>query len=269
MYKYTFTKNIMTLPEGIVLHQIIAKRDFGDIKAGTLGGFLEDTRNLSQSGNCWLTPGAVCYNEASISGNAFVTGQVKLFGRAMAGSDCVIEEFAILNANCYVGGRARIGLHSFLSGVATASDDCVVRCLPIRRKSGRLLPHMTDMAEIRDRAKLLEHGSIRHKGVARGDSTVRGSARILEEGSISAFAIAQGRSTISGKGWASGHCILGASSRLTNNAVAFGSCRIGGRSLITGSAQVGGTEVIHDEIVSGDECRCKVHRPPSPPLSVS
>lgn len=269
MHKYTFTKNTITLPEGLVLHQIIAKRDFGEIKAGTLGGFIEDTRNLSQTGHCWLTRDAICYGLASISGNAFVTGHSKLFGRAMAGSDCVIEDFAILNAHCYVGGRARIGLHSFLSGVATATDDCVVRCLPNRNARGKLVPHMTDLSEIRDRAKLLEHGSIRHKGVARDDSTVRGSARILEEGTIASYAIAQGRSSISARGYAGGHCILGGSSQLTNNAVAFGSCRIGGRSYITGSARIGGTEVIHDEIVSGDECRCKIHRPPSDTLSVS
>ena len=39
---------------GHVLHRIKALKDFGDVKEGQLGGFVESSSNLSYEGNCWV-----------------------------------------------------------------------------------------------------------------------------------------------------------------------------------------------------------------------
>ena len=36
------------------LFRIKALKDFGNVKKGDLGGFIEKTDNLSQEGNCWV-----------------------------------------------------------------------------------------------------------------------------------------------------------------------------------------------------------------------
>ena len=36
------------------LCRIKALKDFGDVKAGDLGGYIEDYKNLSHDGNCWI-----------------------------------------------------------------------------------------------------------------------------------------------------------------------------------------------------------------------
>ena len=36
------------------LTQIRALRDFGAVKAGDLGGWIESEKNLSQGGDCWV-----------------------------------------------------------------------------------------------------------------------------------------------------------------------------------------------------------------------
>ena len=55
---------------GVKLFRIRALFDFGYIKAGELGGWIESENNLSQSGNAW------------VSGNAEVSGNAKVYGDA-------------------------------------------------------------------------------------------------------------------------------------------------------------------------------------------
>ena len=49
--KYEFTGKTANVGKHI-LHRIRALRDFGDVKAGDLGGFIESEGNLSHDGEC-------------------------------------------------------------------------------------------------------------------------------------------------------------------------------------------------------------------------
>ena len=51
---------------GKLLYQIKAIKDFGDVKAGDLGGFIEKEDNLSHEGNAWVQGNARVYDNASI-----------------------------------------------------------------------------------------------------------------------------------------------------------------------------------------------------------
>ena len=56
-YELTYyTKEV----DGHTLHQIRALKFFGNVKKGELGGWIEDSTNLSQSGNSWV------YNDAKV-----------------------------------------------------------------------------------------------------------------------------------------------------------------------------------------------------------
>jgi len=56
------------------LYQIKALKDFSDVKAGDLGGYIEKESNLSQEDNCWI------YDEAKIYGDARIYGNARIFG---------------------------------------------------------------------------------------------------------------------------------------------------------------------------------------------
>ena len=56
--------------EGRTLHRIRALRNFNDVKAGDIGGFVESEWNLSQEGNCWIYDDAICMDSASVYDNA-------------------------------------------------------------------------------------------------------------------------------------------------------------------------------------------------------
>ena len=75
MKKYELTDETIEV-YGTALHRIKALKDFGNVKKGELGGYVESERNLSQEGNCW-----VCGN-AKVCGNAEVCGNAKVYGNA-------------------------------------------------------------------------------------------------------------------------------------------------------------------------------------------
>ena len=80
MKKYELTKEMKTLAHGTVLHRIRALMDiprFG-VKAGELGGFVEGENNLSQDGNAWVSGDARVYGDAWVSGEARVSGDAKV-----------------------------------------------------------------------------------------------------------------------------------------------------------------------------------------------
>lgn len=54
---------------GTTLYRIKALIDFGDVKAGELGGYVEKETNLSQYGNAWVYDAWV-FDNAQVSGNA-------------------------------------------------------------------------------------------------------------------------------------------------------------------------------------------------------
>ena len=70
---------------GRKLFRIKALVSFGDVKEGTLGGYVEKEENLDHEGNAWVSGNACVYGDARVSGNACVYGNadyatVKGFG---------------------------------------------------------------------------------------------------------------------------------------------------------------------------------------------
>ena len=60
--KYELTKETNNIGFK-TLYRIKALRDFANVKAGDLGGFIENEENLSHEGNCWV------YGNARVSSN--------------------------------------------------------------------------------------------------------------------------------------------------------------------------------------------------------
>jgi len=75
--KYKLTNNKKDVC-GRTLYQIEALKDFGNIKKGDLGGWIEREDNLSQDDNCWVSGNARVSGDAWVSGNARVSGNAKL-----------------------------------------------------------------------------------------------------------------------------------------------------------------------------------------------
>ena len=103
--KYEFTEETIEVSER-TLHRIKAIRDFGYVKAGELGGFIEKEENLSHEGNCWV------YNVAKVYGDAEVCGDAKVHGNAWVYGYAYVCGNAEVYGDAKVCGNAEISMRS-------------------------------------------------------------------------------------------------------------------------------------------------------------
>lgn len=111
--KYEIMKNDYIIEEykHIKLYRIKALKNFGAIKKGTKGGYVESVDNLSQEGNCWINfPSMVCDN-AKITDNATILGSIKICDNAKITNDVTISI-----------------IKGYVYGNVTISDNVVINC---------------------------------------------------------------------------------------------------------------------------------------------
>lgn len=102
--KYELVPNQQIIVGGVTLYRIRALRDFGKVKAGDFGGFVESESNLSHEGNCW------------VSGQAHVSGDAQIYGNARVFEDARVYEHAQIGGNVRVFGTARVWGYTKLGG---------------------------------------------------------------------------------------------------------------------------------------------------------
>jgi UDP-3-O-[3-hydroxymyristoyl] glucosamine N-acyltransferase len=85
-----------------ILYRIQALEDFGDVKKGELGGFVQNESNLSHKGDCWIYENAKVYGEAKVYDKAKVCGEAKVYKKARVGGS------ALIHGNANVSGYTRI-----------------------------------------------------------------------------------------------------------------------------------------------------------------
>ena len=95
---------------GMVLHRIRALKDFGRVRAGDLGGWVEKEDNLSQLGACWV------YENAMVYGNAWVYGNAKVYGNAMVYEDAMVYGSAKVYEDAMVYGSAKVYRNAAITG---------------------------------------------------------------------------------------------------------------------------------------------------------
>ena len=108
--------NIAIEFNGVTLHRIKALKDFSDVKAGDLGGWIEKEDNLSQMGNAWIG------GDAKVYGNAKVYGRAKVFGKAKVHDNAVVCDDAWVYDYAQVYGRARVFGKATVYGNAEVYD---------------------------------------------------------------------------------------------------------------------------------------------------
>ncbi len=122
------------------LFRIRALRDISlfNVKAGELGGYVEQGENLSQEGECWVGGDArICdyatvediacvYGNALIFGEAWVHDSAHVFGDARVWDKARIYRQAVLNERMSVSGVCHITSASqiyYIDGIITAYFD--------------------------------------------------------------------------------------------------------------------------------------------------
>ena len=105
MKKYELTKNTK-MCFGRKLYQIKALKDFGDVKAGDLGGYIEKEENLSHDGNAWVFDNSCVLCNAYVFDNARVYDNALIYDNAWISGDARASDDACVSGNARISGNA-------------------------------------------------------------------------------------------------------------------------------------------------------------------
>ena len=114
MKKFKLTSEFIVDISGVKLFRIKALIEFGNVKAGDLGGYIEKEENLSHMGNAWVSGNAQVsgdaqvFGDARVSGNAWVSGDARVFGNAQVSGDAQVFGNAWVSGDAWVPGNAQV-----------------------------------------------------------------------------------------------------------------------------------------------------------------
>ena len=111
--KYKLTEETINV-NGKTLYRIKSLKDFGNVKKGDKGGFVEKEENLSQSGDCWVYDNAKVYNNAKVFDYADIYGNAEVFGNA------------IVSGNARVYGNAKVYHYAMVYDNAEVCDNAII-----------------------------------------------------------------------------------------------------------------------------------------------
>ena len=163
--KYELTSETLVL-SGHTLHRIKALKDFGSIKAGELGGWIESEENLSQANNAWVYgdskvyEDAKVYDDAVICGNARVRGNARVFDNAMVCGKANVFGNAWVYGNAELLDDATVFGNAEIFGNAELCDNAMVYGL----------------AKVGDKAEIGDKATICDKAEIRGNAKIRDAA---------------------------------------------------------------------------------------------
>ena len=130
--KYEILKDQAITMNGSTIYRIKALKDFGDVKAGDMGGFVEKEENLSHEGPCWIYGDAMVYHNAKVKDNAIVRDYVHVYDDAQVLQNAIVENHARVFGQSYVFGNACVKDNgnvfdlARVNGFATVQDNATV-----------------------------------------------------------------------------------------------------------------------------------------------
>lgn len=160
--KYGINKHDIIEYDGHKLYGITALRDFGDVKNGQAGGYIEDGKNLSHEGNCWIYPGAMVFEDALVFGCAKVKDHAIVRGKAFLCGNCEVSGDAIVTERANIRGYAKICQSATVYGMALVEGHSII--------DGTA--HVSDWVQVRGHAKIGGAANVNGRTIINGTAVV-------------------------------------------------------------------------------------------------
>ena len=93
---------------GRKLYRIRALKDFGNIKKGDVGGYIEKEENLSQKNTCWVYEGAKVFGKAEVCDEAKVLNETEVWDKAKVYGKAMVYDSAKVFGEARVFGKAEV-----------------------------------------------------------------------------------------------------------------------------------------------------------------
>ena len=106
--KFILTDKFIVNAFGVKLFQIKCINSFRFAEEGELGGYIEKENNLSQFEDAWVSGNAWVYGDAQVFGNAQVSVNAQVYGNAQVSDNARVSGNAQVSDNARVSGNARV-----------------------------------------------------------------------------------------------------------------------------------------------------------------
>lgn len=186
--KYELTNDVINY-NGRTLYRIRALRDFSDVKAGDLGGYIQTEDNLSHEGYAWVYREAKVCDDACVFENASISDIAEVYNNAEVYNDAEVYDnakvfgFAEVSGNACVNNNAKVYDNAEVYGDARVYGNAIVY----------------EFANILGRAVIGEDAEIHGSAVVRDNAEVCGNSEVCGRVAVSGRAHIVGNAKVNGK----------------------------------------------------------------------
>ncbi|HEY4469281.1 MAG TPA: YdcK family protein [Klebsiella sp.] len=275
------------ITHSVNLRQIVAIRDFADVKAGDEGGWLDNEAALSHDGECWIyDANSAVFAGAKIEGNARLTGECIISLGAIVSdnahldsvhvshyariSDNVTISHSQIRGYCHLADNAQILPHCLIIAAQglTADNDKILRIYQHATVSASRIIHQAQIyghafvehAFVEHRAEIFDHARL--EGNDENDvwicdnARVYGNARIIAGREEDAIPTLRYSSQVAEHAVVEGNCLLKHRVMVGGHAhLRGGPILLDDNVLIEGHAVICGDVVIEHQVTIGDKAR--------------
>lgn len=107
MKKFKLTKETIEFC-GTILYRIEALKNFGNVKVGDKGGFVQSENNLSHGDNAWVYDDALVFGKAWVFDDACVCDNAWVSGNALVCDDARVCDNSHICGNAMICDNARV-----------------------------------------------------------------------------------------------------------------------------------------------------------------
>ena len=120
------------------VYRIRALRDFGDVRRGDLGGYIENESALAHDGEAWVQDVAQVYGpNGRVGGNARIKGEAWILGRV--DGDAQICDLVVIAEHAHVGGHTVLYSDEIVRSAPLEPSRAAVSSTPAMRCARRVL----------------------------------------------------------------------------------------------------------------------------------
>lgn len=262
------------------MRQIIATRNFANVHAGDVGGWVDSMGNLSQQDDCWIyDQNSLVFNGASVTGNARIIGPCQISDNARVSDQTCIEASEIgdnalisqranvhhsrVFGQCVITGEARVLNNSHIQATMGMTP-CGHQQLRIDDRATVSASRVVHQAQIFGHA-IVNHGFIEHRAqifdnaILEGNglnnvwvcdqAKVYGSARIIAGTGDDEIPTLRYSSQVYGDAMVSGNCLLRHQVRVYDHAsLAGGPLELDNHVNVYGHARIIGNVLIENDV---------------------
>lgn len=230
------------LEETYNLYRIRALKDFGDVKAGDLGGYIEKEENLSQEGNCWVSDEARVYDNAKVSGNARVYNDAKVFGNAQIYDNAGVFDDAEVYGNAKVYGKTEVSESAEVFGETEIFGKAQIYNGAKVYKNAKIY----DNAKVRGNAQVYDNAQVFGEAQVGGKAQIFVNAQVLSNAKVYGYAEVFENAKVSGSAEVYGYTKIYNDAEVSGSAKVYDEAQVYGKAKVYDNALVFGKTEVYD-----------------------